>query len=203
MRLFDAHRLAWLAAALCLGQAGCTAESQQDPESEEEEAVEEGSQEISLQSVGAIAAVLVAFHDGEIFQSQLAVDRAQDPAVRSFAAQMIAEHTLANQDVAGLLDTVGADLVENRVSQRITRDAVRQTWRLERTPAWHFDWAYMTAQISMQRLALNLLDSVLIPGAVGLPISPLLIDLRAAVQSHLTFALGIRRNLSRGPIFFP
>lgn len=196
MRMFNVYRLVSLSALLCLGQTGCTAESTAMTDDEGEEAVEEASQAAWYLSVEQIAGVLIAVDDAEIFQGQIAVRRALDPAVQAFGAAMIADHTQARLRVAALLSSLGTAPLPGLHSLSVVLRGRHDAALLRRLPGRLFDLAYMEAQIVTHERVLFMLDNQLIPAADGHPILALLTEARAMVAEHLVLAASIRQSLT-------
>jgi predicted outer membrane protein len=202
MRVFQWHRLAWLAAMLCVVPVGCV-RGNIDVAEDEEETAREAEGEVWALSVEAIAGILIAVNDGEILQAEIALERAAIPQVRAHAEQMIAEHTLANEALLTLLADLGTAPVESAIRRQITARGTYEAAVLRRRPQAYFDPAYMNLQIAAHRRALFLIDSRLIPAAAGNLILPLLLQARDLVAAHLIEAIQIRRSLVFGFPAFP
>jgi putative membrane protein len=78
----------------------------------------------------------------EVTKSQLALDRSDNRHVRQFAAQMIRDHTKANQELKQLAASKGVRLPRRPNAHQ--RMIIRRLARLSGT---HFDCAYMAVQV--------------------------------------------------------
>lgn len=202
MRVFQWHRLVWLAAMLCVVPVGCVP-GNIDVAEDDEESAREAEGEVWFLPTEAIVGILIAVNDGEILQAEIALDRAVTPQVRAYAEQMIAEHTLANDALLALLTDLGTAPVETSIRRQLTARATYEVAFLQRRPQAYFDLAYMNLQIAAHRRALFLIESRLIPAAIGDLVLPLLVEARDMVAAHLIEALRIRRLLVFGLPVFP
>lgn len=139
---------------------------------------------------GEIVAVAVALNNGEIVTSEPAQTRASSEEVRSFADRMITDHTAANEQ----LQMLGIALVQNALSEQLTGTAVQQASALNELEGAEFDTAYMEAQLTLHRTALETLDGTLIPQAENAELRAQLEQMRAAVAEHLALAESIHQT---------
>jgi putative membrane protein len=142
-----------------------------------------------------IAAITQAANLGEILQSRLALTRASDPAVLSFAQMMIEHHTQLIAQQEALLAALGAAPLENTTSRMLTANNALQMAQLMPLSGPEFDLAYMNAQIEAHRIVLNMVDTQLLPSAQDPRVRDMLSGARPVIAEHLAEAESIQSTL--------
>jgi putative membrane protein len=133
-----------------------------------------------------IAAVVTAANEGEVQQGTLAQNRAVTGGVRTFAQQMVQEHSAALQMGQAVFTQLGITPQENAMSQFLRTQAQTTLSQLQAIPASSlFDRSYMQVQVQMHTMVLTNLDQVLIPSARSAQMRQLLLTQRAEVAEHL------------------
>jgi putative membrane protein len=89
----------------------------------------------------------------EIESSKLAMQKAQDPAIRSFAQHMVDDHTNSTNK---LNEAAKAAKINTAQQQKLDRQHEEMLTQLRGTSGTQFDQAYMRAQLLGHREALNL-----------------------------------------------
>lgn len=89
----------------------------------------------------------------EIESSKLALQKAQDPAIKSFAQEMVNEHTSSTNK---LKEAAKAAKINLAARQKLDRQHQETLTKLRSTSGAQFDRAYMRAQLLGHREALNL-----------------------------------------------
>jgi predicted outer membrane protein len=139
-------------------------------------------------SDSATAGVMMEANGGEVMVGTLATNRAQDARVRSFAQQMVTEHSMANTRLNTLLQQKGLTAGDSEVRRMLAMAAQTTLNQLSNLSAAAFDAAYMASQVDMHQQVLKLLDDVLIPSAEDADLKAELVSARATVAMHLTAA---------------
>jgi predicted outer membrane protein len=103
--------------------------------------------------------IMITIDQGEIMQAQLALDNVVfDPAVISFAEQMIDEHTAHTQMVQDLLARFGLTRLDNRISAALRSETEASLVDIANSD--NPDRTYMEFQVMMHQEALVLLGSL-------------------------------------------
>jgi putative membrane protein len=153
-----------------------------------------------LASDGQIASVMLEANSGEVAAATVALAKATSPAVVTFATMMVSDHTMANGRLAIILQQQNITAADSTVRQMLAMQAAQTVTTLLATPASAFDQAYVTSQISMHTMVLQLLDAQLIPKAQNATLKAELQMERTAVMAHLTAAQQLASSLADGGV---
>jgi predicted outer membrane protein len=132
-------------------------------------------------------------------QARFAELRAEDPAVRAFAAEMIADHTRVLGRLVGLRPPfTGPDptsALVQREEQVVSLDLQVQQG------ASVFELAYMTRQLGAAARMIAMLDRSLLPSvAAARATRAVLLDVRAMYVRHLVEALDLQQRILRSAL---
>lgn len=141
-----------------------------------------------------ISATALAINSGEISLGELAVEKATDPQVKTFARKMIEDHTAMTQQVRGPAGEESVSPDPNTLGGRVTADAQNTTENLRAKSGAEFDRAYIESQVTMHQQALQTVDR-LIQEARDPQLKSALEAARPKVQSHLEQAQQIQAQL--------
>jgi putative membrane protein len=144
-----------------------------------------GSNEAARLSDAQIGAIATAANNGEIQHGKLALDRAGLSRVRSFALEMINEHSEAQERATDILETLNIAPMPNRVSSRLEEEAQKVATMLKNTPSADFDLAYVQSQVTVHTEVLMLIDDRLLPSATAPALRTDLMTVRTMVARHL------------------
>jgi len=125
---------------------------------------------------------------GEIEQAKLAKQRAKSPAVKKFAAQMVTQHTTAQQQGLALAKQTKLEAEQSTVSEQLATNGSETLERLKAVDAASFDHTYMASQVEQHQAVLEQLDSHLIPEATNARLKAELQKTRTMVEAHLNHA---------------
>lgn len=143
-----------------------------------------------------IAGVVVALNQAEIAQGQLALTRAENEDVVSFANQMIDEHDEALRDFNELLVERGVTPVETDEALLMAGQNRVAMERMSLLTGPAFDLAYIQMQVEMLSETLRLIELQLIPSADDIYIRESLESLQDLVEDQLSTARQIREELT-------
>lgn len=132
---------------------------------------------------------------GEVEQAKLAKQRAKNPAVKKFAAQMITQHTNAKQQGLKLSKQTDLTPQESAVSAELASKGTKTLEALKAADAESFDREYIDSQVEQHQEVLDQLDSHLIPEATNPELKAGLQKDRAMVEMHLKDAKQIQDSL--------
>jgi putative membrane protein len=142
-----------------------------------------------------ISGVMIEANTGEVHAASIASGRTKTAAVRTFAAMMITDHSMANQSLFTLLDAQGLTASNSLLRQASSDQADMTLNLLWGVSAANFDLAYADSQVTMHMNVLSLLDNVLIPMAQNAALKTSLMQARATVAMHLAAAQALRASL--------
>ena len=144
-----------------------------------------------------IAAVATISNINEIDPSREALTRSQNPAVQAYARDMVAEHTMFEQQLRAMLTKKNMVEEDNALSLQLKRNAQPTLDSLRSKQGTEFDKAYVLQQIESHDITLKTLDTSLIPLATDPDMKAMLQNqVRPAVVRHLARIKQIHDQMS-------
>ncbi|WP_437976117.1 DUF4142 domain-containing protein [Sorangium sp. So ce295] len=132
--------------------------------------------------------MLISFiHQKEVDLSQIALDKAESPDVKRYAEQIVEEHAQSEQLGAGSRGS-GVKMESCSRCRELDESSTEVSGALEEEEGAEFDTAFIWAQISFHRRALELLDVPGVANAENARIRTSVKAMRADVEQHLTEA---------------
>jgi putative membrane protein len=148
-----------------------------------------GTTPMTKLSDGQIAGILASVDDGEVEQARLAVTKATNPEVRTFANHMIEEHTKSKQDAAQL----GLTPAESPKAKELQQAGAKMLSQLNAADANNFDITYVDGQIEQHSEVLTLIKDQLLPAVNQPALREHLNKARSMVDQHLTHARQLKK----------
>ncbi|MBV9772750.1 MAG: DUF4142 domain-containing protein [Gemmatimonadetes bacterium] len=143
-----------------------------------------------------IAGVLSASDSAEINPSQLAMQKAQNAQVRAFAQQMVKDHGMLEDSLHAMAQQQNMTPATSPLSSQVQTAAQATMQSLQGASGAAFDRAYMDAMVQSHQMALNAVDTQLLPAAQNPQLKTALQQkVRPAVASHLQHAQQIQGSL--------
>jgi putative membrane protein len=142
-----------------------------------------------------IAAIVVGANTIDVQNGQLALSKTQDPEVKAFANQMVADHTSVNKKATELVARLKVRPKESETSRILASGAATTRASLEAKAGAEFDRAYIENEVAYHQAVLDMLDEVLIPSARNKDLKSLLENVRPAFVAHLEHAKHIQATL--------
>jgi putative membrane protein len=134
-------------------------------------------------------------NSGEVTVGKLASTRADDAAVKSFAAKMVTEHGAAVTKLEMLFQTIAVMPTTSAERTMVAAAGMAAVTKLTPLDGAAFDKAYIDSQVEMHTTALTLLDTKLIPSASKAQLKTELTSMRGDVATHLMLAKQIQASL--------
>lgn len=146
--------------------------------------VDGGELATAEESAGTLSAII----SGEIDHARLALERASDPAVLSFAERVIERREAARAELDEWLFQRALAPREGATSARVQRedDAVRR--QLEPLQGRAFERAYLDAQLASYARTIELIEAFMLPGATDPSFQAFLTALRIDVAQDAELA---------------
>jgi putative membrane protein len=132
----------------------------------------------------------------EIDQAKIALSKTKDAHVRKLAQMMVRDHTQADNkgDIVAKKDHLTRE--ESPASQSLANETDGSTRSLKTEEAGAtFDKDYVETQIREHQSLLDSLDRELISAAKSPDVKAYLVEVRAAVASHLEHAEDVKKSL--------
>ena len=132
----------------------------------------------------------IAYTAGQIDVSaaKLALEKSEDPKVRTFAELMENDHSAVNEEALALVDRLNVTPEENAISSSLTSQALEAENRLRALSGSDFDRAYVANEVEYHQAVNDALEGVLIPNAQNGELKSLLETGLALFQEHQTHA---------------
>jgi putative membrane protein len=146
---------------------------------------------------GKIIEITHVANVGEIAQAKLALRRAHDPSITSFAKTIISDHESADHAGARVAEQKNLVLAESGISKRLQAGADKTLATLNAKSDADFDRAYVDAQIDQHKDVLRLIDDKLVKSARDGAVKSLLADVRPHIKMHLDLAKTLRGSLTK------
>lgn len=144
-----------------------------------------------------VSSVFAAANNGEIQHANLALERSQNEAVRSFAQRMVKDHTTANEELERILQRARMSPVPVETTEQLERTASETAQTLNELTGSTFDETYIQSQIDTHRWLLETIDNALLPSAGRGDLEELLRQNRAVIAAHLEQAQQIKNSLNQ------
>lgn len=149
---------------------------------------------------GEVIGAVALANDGEVALAELALERANAPAVRKFAEKLKREHADAAERARGLQVRTKIDGVESDASNWVRDELGRATKALLLTQGEVFDRAYVSTEVKRHAELLALLDDRLAPAAKNAELAALVAGMRQELIDHLAKAEELLEELDPSSI---
>ena len=147
----------------------------------------------SIQSDAHIMGVMHEANLGEIEAGQLAVQRASDAEVKTFATTMIAQHT--QMDAQGTVLAMQSGITPALPDNALPTQQDREARQLSAVTGTTFDRTYIAQQITAHTRTLALVDASIAEAQLAALRTMLQTTVRPMVAAHLATAQQIRTRI--------
>jgi putative membrane protein len=144
-----------------------------------------------------IASIVVVANQVDIDAGHLAESKASSTDVKSFAKQMITDHTGVNKQAVALVTRLGVTPQDNPTSQSLKKGGEDNMKSLKLLKGTAFDKAYIDHEVTYHQQVLDEIDKTLIPSAQNPELKALLLAVRPAFVGHLEHAKQVQSNLGK------
>ena len=144
-----------------------------------------------------ITSIVVVANQVDIDAGHLAESKASSADVKSFAKQMITDHTGVNKQAAALVTKLGVTPQDNPTSQNLKKGGEDNMKGLKLLKGPAFDKAYIDHEVAYHQQVLDAIDKTLIPSAQNAELKALLVSVRPAFVGHLEHAKQIQADLGK------
>jgi len=143
-----------------------------------------------------VAHVAVTANSIDIELARVAIAKAHNAEVKTFARTMITDHSAVNGQAAALAGRLGVTPRDNPVSHSLLTGAQAARASLEKLGGGAFDRAYIDREVVYHQAVLDALDGLLIPTTENAELKKLLVDVRPAIATHLAHAKALQGSLA-------
>jgi len=144
-----------------------------------------------------IAAIVVTANQVDIDAGKLAASKAQGKDVKTFAQQMVTDHTGVNKQATELAAKLKVKPQANDTSKSIAQGGQDNLAKLKKLTGVAFDRAYIDHEVEYHQTVIDALDKTLVPNAKNEELKALLVKVRPAFVAHLEHAKSLQANLGK------
>ena len=144
-----------------------------------------------------IASIVVTANQVDIDAGKLASSMASNPEVKTFAEQMVTDHTGVNKQAVDLVTKLKVTPKDNATSTTLKEGGAANVANLKKLKGAAFDKAYIDHEVAYHQQVLDAVDKTLIPSASNADLKALLVKVRPAFVAHLDHAKMIQSSLSK------
>lgn len=143
-----------------------------------------------------IAHILTTANMGEIESANLALKKTKDPAVKTFAQQMVTDHTAANDKNKALATKLGMTPEDNETSMAMKKAHTDATAKLTPLEGAAFDKAYVDIAVQDHVTVLDAIDKALLPSAKNTELKAFVTEIRPTIAAHLEHAKTLQSKMT-------
>jgi putative membrane protein len=142
-----------------------------------------------------IASIVVTANQVDIDAGKLAASTTSNADVKTFAQQMVTDHSGVNKQATELVTRLKVTPEDNATSQSLKSGGDANLATLKGLSGAAFDKAYVDHEVAYHQAVLDAVDKVLIPSASNADLKALLVKVRPAFVAHLEHAKHVQASL--------
>jgi putative membrane protein len=120
----------------------------------------------------------------DIQAAQQALEKSKNNEVRSFAQDMVRDHTAVNEKALALVKKLNVTPEDNSTSQTLSKQAAAKSAELAKLNGAAYDKAYINNEVTYHKTVNDALQNTLIPGASNPELKGLLTTGLKIFQGH-------------------
>jgi len=120
----------------------------------------------------------------DIQAAQQALEKSKNNEVRSFAQDMVRDHTAVNEKALALVKKLNVTPEDNSTSQTLSKQAAAKSAELAKLNGAAYDKAYINNEVAYHKTVNDALQNTLIPGASNSELKGLLTTGLKIFQGH-------------------
>jgi putative membrane protein len=144
-----------------------------------------------------IAEIVVVANQIDIAYGKLALKTSKDKEVRSFAEQMVRDHSAQLKAVTALATKLHVTPAASDTSKSLEAQSKETTAKLKALKGTAFDKAYVDNEVAYHTAVINAVTTVLIPNAKNAELKGALEAAGPLFQGHLAHAKNIQASLNK------
>ena len=145
-----------------------------------------------------IVGIVIAADDIDINYAELAMTKAKDEKVRSFAQQMITDHTAVQKSVLALASTLNVTPADSPTSGSLKSQAQEMMQKLRSLKSKEFEKAYIDNEVAYHQAVIGATKAVLIPSAQNPDLKSALQQALPLFEGHLQHAQRVQASVDGG-----
>lgn len=131
----------------------------------------------------------------DIQAGQQALEKSKNNEVRSFAQDMVRDHTAVNEKALALVKKLNVTPEDNSTSQTLSKQAAAKSAELAKLNGAAYDKAYINNEVAYHKTVNDALQNTLIPGASNSELKGLLTTGLKIFQGHQQHAEQVAAGL--------
>ena len=131
----------------------------------------------------------------DIQAGQQALEKSKNNEVRSFAQDMVRDHTAVNEKALALVKKLNVTPEDNSTSQTLNKQAAAKSAELAKLNGAAYDKAYINNEVAYHKAVNDALQNTLIPGASNSELKGLLMTGLKIFQGHQQHAEQVAAGL--------
>jgi len=131
----------------------------------------------------------------DIQAGQQALEKSKNNEVRSFAQDMVRDHTAVNEKALALVKKLNVTPEDNSTSQTLSKQAAAKSAELAKLNGAAYDKAYINNEVAYHKAVNDALQNTLIPGASNSELKGLLTTGLKIFQGHQQHAEQVAAGL--------
>ena len=144
-----------------------------------------------------IASIVVTANQVDIDAGKLAESKGSTADVKSFAKQMVTDHSGVNKQAVALVTRLKVTPEDNATSKSLSAGGQDNLKKLKGLSGAAFDRAYIDHEVAYHEQVIEALDKALIPNAQNAELKNLLTAVRPAFVAHLDHAKSLQAALAK------
>jgi putative membrane protein len=144
-----------------------------------------------------IAMIAVVADNVDIEAGKLAVDKAQDKAVKELAETMVRDHTAVNEKATALVKKLDVTPEPSDTSKSLKENGDKQLAKLKELSGAEFDKAYVDNEVAYHQAVIDVVSKTLIPNTKNPELKQLLESAAPVFQDHLEHAKKVQASLQK------
>ncbi|MEO6909791.1 MAG: DUF4142 domain-containing protein [Edaphobacter sp.] len=144
-----------------------------------------------------IAEIVVVANQIDIDYGKLALSKTKNKEVRSFAQQMVRDHSALNKSVEGLATKLHVTPATSDTSKSLEAQSKETTAKLKALRGRAFDKAYVDNEVAYHTAVIHEVATVLIPDAKNAELKSALEGAAPLFEGHLAHAKNIQASLNK------
>ena len=142
-----------------------------------------------------VASVAVVANQIDIDYADIAREKSKNTEILKFAETMANDHKAVINQASALVKKLNVTPKDNAVSQKLLADAENTKKTLRAASAGNFDKAYIDNEVAYHKAVIAAVEGLLIPETENAELKSLLNTVLAALNTHLSHAEMVQKNL--------
>lgn len=182
---------------LTFSMAASFANAQAQPKTPSQSAAQTATQDYMMITDNQIAEIMRVVNEAEVQTSKLAQKKATNPQIKSFAEQLVTDHSKNMKNQQELAQKAKMNPEPNKISQTLQKEAATMMEDLQKAKGAEFDRRYINLQVAMHQKVHDDLTQRLIPNAKNPQLKEFLQTTEDHIEHHLAQAKKLQASITK------